>query len=125
MPVIHNGSNGVELELSEADLLAGAVATQSHAPDFKAGVDWLLAQLIAHTPAEAPTDDEPLPAVGSLWRHTSGRVYCITDHFNVGSMYPDRYPPMLGYANTANGSLWCRRAADWHRSFTPYVEVQA
>lgn len=68
-------------------------------------------------------DNPHFPSVSSTWMHRNGnsyRVVAITNTSKPSSNVGDeRYPATIVYLNVSNGTLWSRRADDWHRSFTP------
>ena len=57
-----------------------------------------------------------IPAVKSIWRHRNGNEYRVIGITNLPG--DEKYPTTVVYQNVKNGTLWSRRADDWHRSFT-------
>mgnify|MGYP000037034177 CR=1 FL=1 len=57
-----------------------------------------------------------LPTPLSRWAHRNGIVYKVVALTNLPN--DERYPLTVVYQNEQTGSLWSRRADDWHRSFT-------
>jgi hypothetical protein len=59
-----------------------------------------------------------LPTIGSLWQHfKTGNKYTVVSWLNTSVAATDKYPWMISYISAETGSLWARRADDWHRSF--------
>ncbi len=58
-----------------------------------------------------------LPEPGSVWRHSSGRLYTVLLIANLNPGQPDKYPVTVVYAGE-NGKQWAGRADDWHRRMT-------
>lgn len=59
----------------------------------------------------------PLPIAGTIWRHLNGNLYKVLMIAN-SELRNDNYPVTVVYQNVDNGTVWCRRADDWHRSMT-------
>lgn len=59
--------------------------------------------------------DEPLPLIGSKWRHRNGIEYIVLHLANEYN--EERYPLTIVYQGP-NGKVWARRMDDWHRSMT-------
>ena len=57
------------------------------------------------------------PAIGSVWKHHSGRLYTVKMYTNLDTTRPEKYPVTIVYEG-ANGKLWSRPLSDWHRSMT-------
>lgn len=63
------------------------------------------------------------PAIGSRWKHSSGRIYEVMLYANVeNDPKRDRYPVTIVYFNVSNRAVYCRRLDDWARSFIPGLE---
>jgi hypothetical protein len=56
------------------------------------------------------------PEVGSIWKHYNGGVYEVIAIANT--LNTEKYPKAVIHKNRANGTVWTRRADDWHRSYT-------
>lgn len=63
--------------------------------------------------------DKSLPPIGKTYQHTNGGVYRVTGYANEKTTKPDQYPVNIIYRNVVNGTIWCRPASEWARSFTP------
>lgn len=63
--------------------------------------------------AEADRLADAVPVPGSVWRHSSGRVYRVMLIANRPN--DERYPLTVVYED-ASAEVWTRRADDWHRS---------
>jgi len=59
-----------------------------------------------------------LPALGSFWTHKNGNKYKVIALANTRTERPEQYPVTVVYENINNGTVWCRKATDWHRSMT-------
>ena len=54
------------------------------------------------------------PTPGSIWKHSSGRVYTVLFLTNDDGSR-EKYPRTVVYIGAANGKLWSGRLDDWHR----------
>jgi len=56
--------------------------------------------------------------VGSTWKHSSGTQYEVIAIANAESTRPQAYPLTVVYRNIETGSVWSRKASEWHQSMT-------
>jgi hypothetical protein len=61
-----------------------------------------------------------IPAIDTVWEHTSGRFYTVLHIANVNADGGLRYPLTVVY-RAMDGNVWTRRADDWHRSMTQVI----
>jgi len=63
-----------------------------------------------------------LPNIGSVWRHhVTNNLYKVTDISNLSSDRLVEYPIMITYVRQLDGTKWCRKATDWHRSYKEHL----
>lgn len=81
----------------------------------------LLASWGVYRTKPAPADGVVLPGLNSVWQHSSGRCYRVLHIANRPN--EKRYPLTIVYLGT-DGQIWTRRADDWHRSMTPFSQLE-
>lgn len=64
-------------------------------------------------------DAKDIPRADSVWRHRNGNQYYVLCVANIYSERPE-YPLTVVYVG-ANGRIWSRPFAEWHRSMTEEV----
>lgn len=62
------------------------------------------------------------PQIGSVWLHTSTKVYKVLHYTNENTVNP-KYPTTIVYMGVKNEEIWSRPLADWHRSMTLIQEA--
>lgn len=59
-----------------------------------------------------------LPTSGSLWRHSSCRLYRVILIANKETDRPGEFPVTIVYQRLEDGTIWSRPFSRWYPSFT-------